>query len=230
MNTIHPTAIIDPTVRMGDGNTVGPYAVILGDCTIGDGNWIGPHVAIGTPGEMRGGNHPATWAGERDESTVSIGNRNVIREFTTIQSGNVTGTKIMDDCYVMTKSHIPHDGILENNVTISCSVMIGGHCVVQEGANLGLGAVVHQKLVIGRRSMVGMGSVVTRSVNPFAMCYGNPGRIRGGNTVGMRRAGISEDLIDAIVTALDSGDMNALANLIPEEHQRFEAALRRLEH
>ena len=230
MNRIHPTAVIDPSVKIGHGNTVGPYAVILGNCTIGNDNWIGPHVSIGTPGEMRGGQHPATWAGDDDSATVTIGDRNIIREFTTVQSGRVVGTRIADDCYVMTKSHVPHDGILENNVTVSCSVMIGGHSIIQEGANLGLGAVIHQKLVVGRRAMIGMGSVVTRDVLPFAMCYGNPARTRGGNLVGMHRAGIAEDLAGRIAAALSENPTADLDELIPEDFKKYSEAVRSLDH
>ena len=224
MNKIHPTAVIDPTVVLGSGNTIGPYAVILGNVRIGDNNWIGPHVAIGTPGEMRGGPHPATWADDADSSTVEIGSRNTIREFTTIQSGHITGTHIGNDCYIMTKSHIPHDGILEDSVTVSCSVMIGGHTIVQEGANLGLGAVVHQQLVIGKRAMIGMGSVVTKSIDPFSMAYGNPVRIKGGNVIGMQRAGLDDSLIAKIVEALNQSDTESLQKLIPDEMTRFDAA------
>lgn len=224
MNKIHPTAVIDSTVVLGSGNTIGPYAVILGNVHIGDDNWIGPHVAVGTPGEMRGGKHVATWLGETSSATVRIGNRNIIREFTTVQSGHVVGTQIGDDCYIMTKSHIPHDAILGNSVTVSCSVMIGGHTIVQDGANLGLGAVVHQQLVIGKRAMVGMGSVVTRDVAPYSMNYGNPCRLHGGNVIGMQRAGLDEILISKVVEALNNSDMESLRHLIPNEMTVFDAA------
>jgi UDP-N-acetylglucosamine acyltransferase len=230
MNRIHPTAVIDQSVVLGAGNTIGPYAVILGNVQLGDDNWIGPHVAIGTPGEMRGGLHPATWADDADAATVTIGNRNVIREFTTIQSGLVNGTSIGDDCYIMTKSHIPHDGILEDLVTVSCSVMIGGHCHIQEGANLGLGAVIHQQLVIGKRAMIGMGSVVTKNIPPFAMAYGSPARIQGANIIGMERAGIAKELIEKIKVKIAEGDLEELRRLIPIEITNFVEAQKELSH
>ena len=61
MNQMHPTAVIGPDVKLGTGKTIGPYAVLLGNTEIGDDNWIGPHVVIGSPGEMRGGEHPVLW-------------------------------------------------------------------------------------------------------------------------------------------------------------------------
>ena len=59
MNHIHPSVVIGPGVEIGTGNTIGPGTVLLGPLTLGDDNWIGPLVAIGTPGEMRGGYTPA---------------------------------------------------------------------------------------------------------------------------------------------------------------------------
>jgi UDP-N-acetylglucosamine acyltransferase len=220
-NRIHPTAIIESSVQMGSGNTIGPYSVILGNCRIGDNNFIGPHVTIGTPGEIRGAHHPATWAGDSDTATVRIGNGNVLREFVTIQSGLVYGTHIGNDCYVMTKSHVPHDGQLENNVTVSCSVMIGGHSIIQSGATIGLGTVIHQKLVVGSLAMIGMGSVVTRSIPPFALAYGNPAIVKGGNVVGMRRANLNESEINQISTLLSENRSADLFNLSLIENSNF---------
>ena len=80
MNSVHPTAVIGPDVRLGDGNVIGPYAVMTGLCVIGDGNWIGPHAVIGTPAQYRGAPHPAVddpGAG----AGVVIGDGNVVREF-----------------------------------------------------------------------------------------------------------------------------------------------------
>jgi UDP-N-acetylglucosamine acyltransferase len=219
VNRIHPTAVIGEQVQLGTGNTVGPYAVILGPCVIGDDNWIGPHVVIGTPGEMRGGLHPAAWADETGVGPTEIGSRNVIREFTTVQQGHVGSTRIGDECYVMTKAHIPHDGWLGDRVTVSCGVLIGGHTVVADGANLGLGTVLHQHLAVGAGSMVGMGSVVTRDIEPYAMVYGNPARTKGANVVGLERAGFDA----ARIVQIDECHRSAgdLSQLLAQEMERF---------
>ena len=225
MNEIHQTAVIGPNVKIGDGNVIGPFTVILGNTEIGNDNWIGPHVAIGTPGEMRGGDHPVLWDGSGNEATVRIGDRNIIREFTSVQSGSIVGTSIGNDCYIMTKSHVPHDGVLGNGVTVSCSVMIGGHTTVLDGANLGLGAVVHQRLVIGERAMVGMGSVVTKDVPPYATAFGNPAVIRNANKVGMERAGLPADLVARVSEALVSGNLDELDNLVSDKMAAFRGAI-----
>lgn len=224
MNSIHQTAVIDPSVSIGTGNTIGPYAVILGNVRIGNDNWIGPHVVIGTPAQMRGGIHPATWNGDDSNTSIEIGSRNVIREFVTVHAGTVDITRIGNDCYFMTQAHIPHDAQIEDGVTLSNSAQLGGHTVIQTGANVGLGAVIHQRSLIGSSAMVGMGSIVTKSVPPFGMAYGSPARIRGGNVIGMQRAGLDEKLIQQVVEALNQSDEQSLRRLIPNEMKRFDEA------
>ncbi len=44
---LHPTAVVDPTARLGEGCEVGPYAVIGAGAEIGAGCAIGPHAVIG---------------------------------------------------------------------------------------------------------------------------------------------------------------------------------------
>jgi len=224
MNQIHPTAIIDPSVRLGSGNKIGPFAVILGDTTIGDDNWIGPHVAIGTPAQMRNGPHPISWADELSVAAIEIGNGNVIREFATVHAGTTNTTRIANDCYFMTQAHVPHDAQIESGVTLSNSAQLGGHTIVQKGANIGLGAVVHQRSLIGSYAMVGMGSVVTKAILPFGMAYGSPARIRGANVIGMKRVKIDDELISKIEDALRNADLTALRLLIPSEMESFDEA------
>jgi UDP-N-acetylglucosamine acyltransferase len=72
--------------------------------------------------------------------------------------------------------------------------------------------------------MIGMGSVVTKSIGPFSMAYGNPVRIRGGNIIGMQRAGLEDSLIAEVVKAIDQSDVEMLRKLIPDEMTRFDAA------
>jgi UDP-N-acetylglucosamine acyltransferase len=228
MNRIHPTAIIDSTVELGSDNTIGPFTVILGNCTIGDNNHISSHVAIGSPSEIRDAPHVATWAGDVESGTVKIGNNNVLREFVTIHSGFITGTIIENNCYVMNKAHVPHDSQLQEGVTVSAGAMIGGHSIIQTRANIGLGAVIHQKLVIGSGSMIGMGSVVTKHVPPFALCYGNPSRVRGGNLVGMTRYGFDISVSELISEHLLNNSYDKLRNLIPSEMLHFESSCKKL--
>jgi UDP-N-acetylglucosamine acyltransferase len=197
-NRIHPTAVVGDGVVLGDGNLVGPYSVILGPCRIGDGNWIGPHVSIGAPAEWRGGPHPAAWDGELAGEGVEIGDGNRLREFVTVHQGTKRATRIDDECYLLVRSHVGHDVLLDNGVTLSCSAQLGGHTEVGAHANIGMGAVIHQHSRIGPGAMVGMGASVRREVAPFSIAVGNPAREVGVNEVGLGRCGVNGPVAEAM--------------------------------
>ena len=51
--------------------------------------------------------------------------------------------------------------------------------LIREGATIGASCVVGNDLVVGRFAMVGMGSVVTKSVDDFHLVFGNPAKLHG---------------------------------------------------
>jgi UDP-N-acetylglucosamine acyltransferase len=191
-NRIHPTAVVGAGVELGAGNVIGPFSVVVGPCRIGDDNWIGPHVTIGTPAEHREGPHPVGWDDELAGQGVRIGSRNRIREYVSVHQGTCGETSIGDDCYLLARSHAGHDVRLDDDVTLACSVQLGGHTRVWSHATLGLGALVHQRAVIGPGAMVGMGAAVRGELAPFTVSVGSPARTVGMNEVGLRRLGCTE--------------------------------------
>jgi UDP-N-acetylglucosamine acyltransferase len=229
-NRIHPTAHLDERVILGDGNIIGPYAVILGPTRVGNDNWIGPGAVIGTPGESRGGLHPPS--DEAQGIGVVIGDRNVIREMVTIQQGVIAETVIGNDCYLMTKSHVPHEAELEDGVTLACAAQIGGHGWVGRGANLGLGAQVLQRSCIGAFAMVGMNATVTRHIPPFALAKGTPAKVTGANRVGMSRRQIPEEVIARLDAHYGQGSLETpewIESPLLEEFVHFDERRRRHE-
>lgn len=217
MNNVHPTAVIGPHVKLGTGNIVGPYAVIIGPCEVGDDNWIGPHVTIGGPPEIRGVPHRAGWDDPDDSPGISIGSRNILREFTCVDQPSAGRTTIGDDCYIMNRVYIAHDSVICDRATISASVSIGGHVHVGAHANLGLGCTVHQRRTIGPGAMLGMGTVVTRDVPPFVVAFGVPVRVRGVNRVGMERIGISATTVDELARRYAADDLDLDPDDVPGE-------------
>lgn len=203
MNQVHPTAVIGDDVQLGTDNVIGAYAVLLGPMTIGDGNWIGAHAMIGGPAEIRGIDHGSPSGGTG--GGIRIGSRNVVREHVTIHQGHYATTSIGDDCYLMNRIYLGHDGVVGDRVTMASGVTCGGHVHIGADANLGMGAIVHQRRIIGPAVMLGMGSVVTRDVPPYAKAFGNPARVRGANRVGMQRQDIDDVAIAAVERQYASG-------------------------
>lgn len=73
---------------------------------------------------------------------------------------------------------------------------------IERGASIGANATILPGITIGQNSMVGAGAVVTRSVPPNAIIFGNPARITGYTT----NSTISVD------TSLSSAPFSALVN------------------
>lgn len=202
-NRVHPTAVIGAGVELGADNVIGPYAVIVGPATIGAGNWIGPHTTIGTPAAHTAAPHPAAWdegpSGDptADGHGVVIGDGNRIREYCSVHQGTARPTTVGSGCYLLRGSHVAHDCVVGDRVTLGSNAVLGGHVAVWSWATLGLGAVVHQRVRIGPGAMVGMGAAVRDEVAAFAVSAGVPARVTGTNTVGLTRMGAAEPAIAA---------------------------------
>lgn len=50
---------------------------------------------------------------------------------------------------------------------------------IQDGAWIGVGAIILPGVTVGRKAVVGAGSVVTKDVDPFTIVAGNPARLIG---------------------------------------------------
>jgi UDP-N-acetylglucosamine acyltransferase len=134
--------------------------------------------------------------GERTELT--IGRRNIFREFVTIHRGTQGGggvTRIGDRNLFMAYAHVAHDSQLGHDIICGHMATLGGHVAVEDFANIGAGSGVHQFCRVGRYAFIGGYSVVTKDALPFARTVGNRARIYGLNTIGLLRRGFSTDTV-----------------------------------
>lgn len=211
-NQIHPTAILEGRITMGDNNVIGPYCVFRGDIEIGignhfqgsaflsnnikisDNNIFYNQVSIGTPGEM-GSKGDVLLA----EGKILIGSRNTIREFVNFNSPVRRMESIIgDNNYIMARSYLPHDCVLKDNVVMANGATMGGGCILSNNAYLGLGSVVHQWVDIGESAMIGLQAGVKLNVLPFCVVVGVSGRVLKFNKVGAERRGFSQDEISEV--------------------------------
>jgi UDP-N-acetylglucosamine acyltransferase len=181
---IHPTAIIEEDVVLGEGCRIGAYAVIKRYTRMGARNRVHEHVVIG--------GDPQDY--KFDAATVSateIGDDNVFREGVTIHRGSRPGsaTRIGSHCFFMALTHVAHDCTVGNHVVMVNNSGLSGEATVGDRAFLGGAAGVHQFCRIGRSAMIGMNSKLVQDALPFCITDGNPARARGLNLVGLRRAG-----------------------------------------
>lgn len=211
---IHPTAIIDPAAQLAPGVEVGPYAIIGADVSIGEGTVIGPHAIVRGPATIGRDNHifQFTSIGEAPQdkkyhgevTRLEIGDRNIIREFTTVHRGTLQDqgiTRIGSDNLLMAYAHVAHDCVIGDGVIMANAASLAGHVHVQDHAILGGFSLVHQFCKIGAYSFAAMGSVVTRDVPPYVMIGGRPTRPHGINSVGLERKGFSPEAVRQIKKA-----------------------------
>lgn len=184
-NWIHPTAIVH-SHDIGTDNFFGPYCYIGPNVKIGNNNRFEGFVSIGTNAE-----HQQFFDRQGE---VEIGHGNTIREFVTINASTHGITRMGNKCIMLRGSHLSHDSCLEDHVTVSCNVMIGGESHIMIGSNLGLSSVIHQRQLIGSYCMIGMGAVVTKGLKviPGNVYTGNPAKFLKQNDVGLKRMRIEE--------------------------------------
>ena len=206
LRKIHETAVIYPGARLGRDVEVGPYSVIGENVFVGDGTKIGSHVVIegwttiGKECQIHHGacvgNAPQDLKFKGEKTFVYIGDNTVIREFVTINRATGEGeeTRIGSNCLLMGTVHIAHNCVVGNNVVISNHAGLAGHVTVEDRAIISGLTGVHQFVKIGRNAMVGGASKVVQDVPPFVIADGRPARVCGLNSVGIARAGLSEDV------------------------------------
>ena len=212
---VHPTAVVDPSARLGSGVEVGAFTLVGAGVEIGDGTRVGPHCSIHGPTRIGRDNvvhgHAAIGGDPQDKKyggeavRLEIGDRNVIREFTTINRGTGGGggvTRIGDDNWLLAYTHIAHDCIVGSHCVFSNNATMAGHVEVGDHVILSGFAGIHQFCRIGMHAFIGMGAFVNGDVPPFVMVaqdgYGRP---RGINSEGLKRRGFDADRTAAIKRA-----------------------------
>jgi UDP-N-acetylglucosamine acyltransferase len=213
--SIHPTAIVHAGARIGRGSVIGPYcvvgphvsigercrlgasAVIDGHTTIGDETEIFPMASIGlAPQDLKYHGEP---------TRLTIGRRNIFREFVQINRGTEGGggeTRIGDGNLFMAYVHVAHDCHVGSNTIFGAHATLGGHVTVEDFANISAGSAVHQFCRVGPYAFIGGYSVVTKDAAPYARTIGaRPARVFGVNSIGLSRRGFTPDSISQLKRA-----------------------------
>jgi UDP-2-acetamido-3-amino-2,3-dideoxy-glucuronate N-acetyltransferase len=158
---VHPTAMVEAGVRIGEGSAIWDHvhvrrdARIGRDCIVGGKTYIAYEVEIGD--RVKINSMAYLCAGVRVEEMVMISAGVVFTNdrFPRAFPPSLEGLETSDP----------------NEHTLST--------LVRRGATLGAGAIIGPGLTLGEFCMVGMGAVVTRDVAPHQLVLGNPARPAG---------------------------------------------------
>jgi sugar O-acyltransferase (sialic acid O-acetyltransferase NeuD family) len=107
-------------------------------------------------------------------ASVAVGHGTVIHALTVATGWSTIGAHVA----VMPAAVITHDDMVGDFSTIAAGVRLAGGVTVETGAYIGSGALVREDVTIGAWSLVGMGSVVTRSIPPGEVWAGIPATYR----------------------------------------------------
>ncbi len=146
---VHPSAVVDENVSIGEGTRVWHFSHILGGsvigrgCNIGQNVVIGPDVVIGRGCKIQ--NNVSVYKGVTLEEDVFCGPSTV---FTNVFNPRAN-IRRMDELRPT---------------------------LVRQGATLGANSTIVCGVTIGRYAFVGAGAVVTRNVLDHALVAGNPAR------------------------------------------------------
>jgi UDP-N-acetylglucosamine acyltransferase len=211
---IHPTAAVAPGAELADGVRIGAYAVIGPHVRIGRDSIVGPHTVVTgrtTLGERNHiyqfasvGEEPQDLKYKGEQSRLTIGDDNLIREYVSVNPGTEGGgmeTRIGSHCLLMVSSHVAHDCRLGDWVILANGVALGGHVQIDDFATVGGLAGVHQFSRVGESALCAAGAMVSQDVPPFCIVAGDRARLYGLNVVGLQRRGLPQEAVRAIKRA-----------------------------
>ncbi|KIT16003.1 acyl-ACP--UDP-N-acetylglucosamine O-acyltransferase [Jannaschia aquimarina] len=213
--SVHPSAIVEEGASLGPGVRIGPFSVVGSDVTLNEGVELKSHVVVTGWTEIGSGTTiwPFACIGEipqdlkfgGERTKLSIGRRNRIREYVTMNPGTEGGggeTVVGDDGLYMAGCHIAHDCHVGNNVIVVNNSAVAGHCQVEDDVIIGGLSGIHQWVRVGRGAIIGALSMVTADVLPYGLVHGPRGELDGLNLVGLKRRGVARSDIQALRAAL----------------------------
>ena len=190
---IGPFCLIGANVKLGDGVRLISHVSITGDTALGARTIVYPQAALGGEGQIR--------KNDFKEARLVIGSDCVLREGVTMNGGSRRGggiTRVGANGYFMAYSHVGHDCQVGDGATFANSVALGGHVMVGDGVTIGGLSAVQQFCRIGQGAMIGGITGVNRDVIPYAMAFGDHAELAGLNLIGLKRRGLSREVIHAL--------------------------------
>lgn len=108
---------------------------------------------------------------------VTIGRGAILCPFVTLTSNIKIGKSFHANIY----SYVAHDCVIGDYVTFAPSVKCNGNVIVEDNVYIGTGAMIKQgksdkPIIIGEGAVIGMGSVVTKSVKAGDVVFGCPAK------------------------------------------------------
>ncbi len=214
MSNIHPTAVVHPKAKLGSGVTIGPYSLIHEHVTLKENVKVGSFCVVDGRTTIGRGTQLFTGAvigsipqdkkyNKEEKVFLEIGEENIFREYTTINTGTGEGgkTTIGNNNLFMVYSHLGHDCVVGSHCVVANCGAIAGHVTIEDNVIVGGLTGIHQFVRVGRLAIIGGCSKVVQDIPPFSMCDGHPARVFGLNLIGLKRSKISVQTVSTLKKA-----------------------------
>jgi len=187
MAVVHPQAIVDPTAYVGPfvyigRSSIGPGTVILGHSYIYDRCQVGANVTIhagcviGADGFGYEQNPDGDWEKFPQLGGVIIEDDVELHAMTHVAQGAISPTVIGQGSKIDAQCHIAHNVVIGKRCVITAHAELSGGVQVGDGVWIAPGVCVREKVRIGSRAVIGMGSAVTKDVPEGITVMGAPAR------------------------------------------------------
>lgn len=213
MASIHPLAVVAPGAELGPDVEIGPFCTVGPQVRLGAGTRLISHAVVDGCTELGPGCTVFPFASvglqtqdlkyKGEQSRTEIGAGTTIRECVTIHAPTQEGgvTRIGERGHIMAYAHVAHDCTLGRQVILSNGAQAAGHVVVEDYAIISAMTGIHQFGRVGRLAFIGAYCKVTQDVPPYMLVDGTPARVPAINAVGLKRAGLSEEVQRALKNA-----------------------------
>lgn len=194
--SIHPSAVIDPSVQLnkntvsvaanvvidkgsvlGNNVVIGANTVVKSHTKIGDNCSIGSNCTIGGVGFGYEMDEDGNYDLMPHIGNVVLHNNVEIGNNVCIDRAVMGSTILHENVKVDNLVHIAHGVVIGKNSLIIANAMIAGSVTIGENVWVSPSASVRQKLTIGDKSLVGLGSVVVKNVQEETVVAGNPAKV-----------------------------------------------------
>ncbi|CZF80167.1 UDP-3-O-(3-hydroxymyristoyl)glucosamine N-acyltransferase [Grimontia celer] len=175
--SIAPTAVIEEGVEIGEHTVIEHNVVIHKGTKIGSRCIIRSGTVLGAQGFGFEKNEKGEWERFPHIGGLKIGNNVEIGALNSVCIGAIDDTIIEDGVKTDNLVHIAHNCRVGKNSILTACVELSGGVVLGEGVWMGPNSSTMQKIKIGDYALVGVGSTVTKSVNPNYTVAGNPAKV-----------------------------------------------------
>jgi UDP-N-acetylglucosamine acyltransferase len=183
-------------VEIGPGCRIAHHVNIERDTLVGPECRIWPFASLGAD--------PQDLKYQGEPTRLVIGARTRIREFVTLNRGTGEGggvTQIGEDCLIMAYCHVAHDCRIGNQVVLANSSALAGHIIIEDHAGIGGMVAIHQFCRVGTYAFIGGFSTLAQDAAPYMLYEGMRAGSPSINSVGLKRAGCSQESLEALKQA-----------------------------